>query len=334
MLKCLSKKIRKLSVLAGLLVVVAFLLVGCGGHPAGWTSPRELTDAEKEKVIAAALNTPEIKAQLAKEATYKTNLSWIAIVWNGSQASEWRILNYDWEKDPNFTLVTKSSVFYAHVLFNFGEPPKWQVYIAVNPDTGKAFMVMENPFRTGPTPPAPTPTPVPTPQPTPSPTPAPQGVPPGTPGAAADDIVTAPGGFTYRANVHQEGQPDWPPIPQSQTSVSGPFGAISLQYRSYIESKADETRNNIFFLDARNAPEIADPLQVSYRPEGLPDGMTLARDRQMYGGIGGQDKKSSRVVLKIQIAANVKPGEYPFAIHLVYQEKDFGSIPCTVKVLG
>jgi hypothetical protein len=112
------------------------------------------TYSEKARVTAAALDTPEIRAQLKKEPVYKTNLSWIAIVWNGSQTSELRVLDYDWRNDPNFALVTRSSVFYALELFNFGEPANWQVYMAVNPDTGKAFVVMENPFRTGPTPPA------------------------------------------------------------------------------------------------------------------------------------------------------------------------------------
>lgn len=134
----------------GLLVSILLLITSCAGHPAGWTNPRELSDVEKAKVTAAALDTPEIRAQLEKNPVYKASLSWIAIVWNGSRASEWRILNYDWENDPNFALVTKSSVYYALELFNFGEPPNWQVYIAVNPDTGKAFTVMENPFRTGP----------------------------------------------------------------------------------------------------------------------------------------------------------------------------------------
>ena len=135
----------------GLLVSIILLITSCASHPAGWTNPRELTDAEKVKVTAAALDTPEIRAQLKKNPVYKTSLNWIAIVCNGSQASSWRILNYDWGKDPNFVLVDKASVFYALELFNFGEPPNWQVYMAVNPDTGKAFMVMENPFRTGPT---------------------------------------------------------------------------------------------------------------------------------------------------------------------------------------
>jgi hypothetical protein len=162
------------------------------------------------------------------------------------------------------------------------------------------------------------------------PAPLPPG--PGTPGAAYDDIVSAPGGFTYRATIHQQGQPDWPPVQRSETALSTPLGYIGIGYRSYIETLAGETRNNIIYLDANNAPEIADPIQVDYHPVGLPDGITLVRGMQGYGGIGGQDRKSSRVVLVIHIASQVKRGEYPFAIQLEYEGEIFGSLTVTVKV--
>jgi hypothetical protein len=153
------------------------------------------------------------------------------------------------------------------------------------------------------------------------------------PEAANDDIVSAPGGFTYRAGIHQQGQPDWPPIQEEETTIQAFSGTIDFRYRDYIETEAGETRNNIVFLFGHNAPELSDPLQVQYRAEGLPDGITLERDREMYGGIGGQDRISSRVVLKITVAPQVEPGEYPFTIRLGYEGKDFGSIPCTIKVL-
>lgn len=156
---------------------------------------------------------------------------------------------------------------------------------------------------------------------------------PGPPGAAADDLVTPPGGFTYRANVHQQGQPDWPAVQQTEVTLEALSGTIDIKYRNYIETKAGETRNNIIFLFGKNAPELLHPLQVNYRAVGLPDGIIVGRDGQMYGGIGGKDKKSSKVVLQIHIASHVKPGEYPFAIHLEYEGKDFGSLPCTIKVI-
>ena len=156
---------------------------------------------------------------------------------------------------------------------------------------------------------------------------------PGLPRAANDDIVYPPGGFTYRANVHQEGQPDWPAIQQTEVTLEALSGTIDIQYRDYIETKAGETRNNIIILSGKNAPELLDALQVYYRAVELPDGITVEQGKQMYGGIGGKDKESSRVVLLIHIVPQVKPGEYALAIHLQYEGQDIGSIPCTIKVV-
>ncbi len=123
------------------------------GHPRGIASPRLLTGEEKEKVIESALKTPEALKQMGKFAQYDVALDWVAIVWENSEVSEWRVINYDWKNDPNFGLVSGGAEFYSEVLINFGEPHTWQVYVAVNPDTGKAVFVQENPFNTGPEPP-------------------------------------------------------------------------------------------------------------------------------------------------------------------------------------
>ena len=116
-------------------------------------SPRLLTDEEKEKVIEIALKTPEALKQFEKDSHYNTKLSWIAIVWENSEYSEWWGIDYDWKTDPNLGLVSGAAEFYSRVVINFGEPPQWQVSVAINPDTGKVALVEENPFRTGPTPP-------------------------------------------------------------------------------------------------------------------------------------------------------------------------------------
>lgn len=150
-----------------------------------------------------------------------------------------------------------------------------------------------------------------------------------------DDIVFPPGGFTYRANVHQAGQPDqWPPILQNSTTVKLPSSSIAITYRDYIETKAGENRNNIIFIDCKNASEISDPLDIQYHAEGLPPGITFARSHDMHGGIGGQGGRSGRVILVVHVADQIKPGEYKFSIVLEYQGKDIGSIPGTVKVVN
>jgi hypothetical protein len=156
----------------------------------------------------------------------------------------------------------------------------------------------------------------------------PMGVPPGTPGAAADDIVTPPGGFTYRANVHNQGQPDWPAIQETEVSLKSFSRTFSIKYRGYIETKAGETRNNIIFLEVSGFPPL-DPLKVSYQAVNMPEGINAEQDWQTYGGIGGLNEKASKTLLKIHIAAQLAPGEYSFDIKVA----NFGSIPCTVKVI-
>jgi len=167
-------KLRKrLWLVASLLVMVALLVGGCAApsaepvpnpqpapasevlpaeHPKGMKSLRLLADEEKVKVVEIALKTPEaVKAQ-TEYGYNETKLRWIAIVWKNSEYSEWWGLNYDWSTDPNFSLVPGAAEYYSEVVINFGQPPQWQVYVAVNPDTGQAVTVMENPYRTGPTP--------------------------------------------------------------------------------------------------------------------------------------------------------------------------------------
>ena len=163
---------EKFWVVASLMVAVAVLAGGCTGHPEGIKSLRWLTDAEKDRVVEIALGTPEASRQLEKESQYETSLSWIAIVWNGSghEYSEWRAFDYETvetgiprgivdvtpEGYPEKIVmvgVPESAELYSLVTINFGEPPRWQASVAVNPDTGKVALVQENPFRTGPTPP-------------------------------------------------------------------------------------------------------------------------------------------------------------------------------------
>ncbi len=185
-----------------------------------------------------------------------------------------------------------------------------------------------------------TPVPPPTPPPvsqlpstnTPAPRPPGEG-PPGTLGLANDDIVTPPGGFGYRANVHQAGQPDWPPVQQTEVQLWVSPDLLFLTYRDQIETKAGETRNNIFYLDVAHSQNKPDPLKASYEVKNLPQGFSVVSGQQMYGGIGGQNKLSSRIVMKITIAAEVIPGEYPFEFKVVVDGVDFGNIPCTVKVM-
>ncbi len=147
------------------------MMSGCARHPEGMKSLRWLTDAEKDRVIEIALNTPQALKQLEKYSQYKTSLSWIAIVWDSAEyeySEYWgfeyevvetgiprgysEIITSDGEKIVSFGVPEEAEI-YSRVTINFGEPPRWQVSVAVNPDTERVALVEENPFRTGPTPP-------------------------------------------------------------------------------------------------------------------------------------------------------------------------------------
>ena len=156
---------------------------------------------------------------------------------------------------------------------------------------------------------------------------------PGTPGAASDDIVTPPGGYTYRAKVHQEGQPDWPPVDEVEVSTHALGGTIRCQYREYIETGAGEIRNNIIYLYAEDAPDLTDPLDIEYFIEDLPAGIVIILGSELYGGAAGHNERSSKAVLQLDIASSVETGEYIFYIILVYQDEEVTVLPCTVKVI-
>lgn len=125
---------KRLWLAASLLVVMALLVGGCGGHPEGLKSLRWLTEAEKAKVIDIALNTPEAVEARETYGNYKTMLSWVAIKWRGNAAELWG-LDYEMvDKIPDN--VPESAEFYSRVEIYFGEPEQVLLRVAVNPDTG------------------------------------------------------------------------------------------------------------------------------------------------------------------------------------------------------
>jgi hypothetical protein len=146
---------------------------------------------------------------------------------------------------------------------------------------------------------------------------------------AADDIVTVPGGAAYRANVHQAGVPDkWPSILLTDILLRNGYHDLSVHYRSYIESKAGETRNNIIetSIDISNTGAPLVNHELTLYSMSVPQGIILG----MFdgGGIPGTDK----MVLTIQISPGITPGEYSFDIGIVFDDMYYGALPCTIKV--
>ena len=146
--------------LSVLMVMLEFLVVSCTNGTAadespGWFSDnlRCLTDEEKNRMIEIALNTPEALEWLDELGTYEARLSWIAVIWEGEEGgsiNQYWVLDYDVAEDGIPASVSNSARIYSRVLINFGEPPRWMVSVAVDPDTGTVVLVEEYPYRTGP----------------------------------------------------------------------------------------------------------------------------------------------------------------------------------------
>jgi hypothetical protein len=154
-------------------------------------------------------------------------------------------------------------------------------------------------------------------------------------GEAADDIVPAPGlGPTYRANVHQEGQPSfWEPIESTELVLGDSSDAAHISYRQYIETKAGQNRNNIFWVYLPNVEPAngnLKPVSVSLNTINLPAGMTITQTGEWHGA---DPARQSKISLRIEISPQVKPGEYAFDIAVEINGKDYGKVPCAIRVI-
>ncbi len=144
--------------------------------------------------------------------------------------------------------------------------------------------------------------------------------PPGTvANGAPDDILAAPGGIIYRANIHEEGEENpWPPIKITNVTLSSWFRELTVGYRDYIETRAGETRNNIFMVGRDNGRLN---LYATQFPLGLELTQTIIAGRVLFA------------VLVIRVAPEVAPGKYNFDIGLEINGGDYGTVPCTIEVI-
>jgi hypothetical protein len=154
-----------------------------------------------------------------------------------------------------------------------------------------------------------------------------QQVPPPTNSAeAADDLVITPGGSAYRANVHEQGvQNPWSPIVRVKAVLGNGSDILSIYYRDNIETKAGETRNNIIIVIKEGS--MLDSSTLALYAVAVPDGIALTNS--MAGGLPG----TLAEVVAVQIKPQVAPGQYNFKIGIEVDGKDYGTIPCTIKVI-
>jgi hypothetical protein len=96
-----------------------------------------------------------------------------------------------------------------------------------------------------------------------------------------------------------------------------------MTYRNYIETKAEEIRNNIFSVEIpqRDISDVV--LEVS----NIPTGMEITEGEKWYG-------PWIQTVLVIEISQQVKKGENDFEVAVSIDGEDYGIVPCIINVLG
>jgi hypothetical protein len=145
---------------------------------------------------------------------------------------------------------------------------------------------------------------------------------------AADDVMTAPGlGPQYRANMHEQGKTNpWPPLEMTFVTLGESPGAAIIGYRKDIETRAGEVRNNIIKVSIISN-DLDSVRSLSIYAQEVPGGITLTDGMQWSGPM-------TRVsVLVIDISGEVASGQYTFKIGLKINDKDYGTVLCTVKVV-
>lgn len=141
---------------------------------------------------------------------------------------------------------------------------------------------------------------------------------------APDDIVGTPGGMAYRANVHQQGvENPWPPIETTEVVLGSGSKAVYIRYRDYIETKAGETRNNIFRVRREGGFWEG---SLNLYATGIPSSIKLAQNIG-YGLIG------TLVAVLVIEAPDAAPGQYTLEIGLEINGRDYGTVPCIIRVI-
>jgi hypothetical protein len=140
-----------------------------------------------------------------------------------------------------------------------------------------------------------------------------------------DDVVVTPGGYAYRANVHEQGVPDkWPPIQTVDVKLTSVNNTLQLNYRASIDTKAGLTWNNIFRLSGTSIITIFS-VNAVFEPMNLPPGFEANEAQATIG-------PTTAAVMNIKISPQVKPGTYTFQIHVEIGGKDYGQVPCAITV--
>jgi hypothetical protein len=140
---------------------------------------------------------------------------------------------------------------------------------------------------------------------------------------APDDVIFTPGGLCYRANSSTGESADTFVIESTKVVLDDNDPESYLYYRSYIETRAGENRNNIF----RVTTPVWDIQNLELCTGDMPLGIEVAESEQWHG------PRTIASILTIMIAEDNEPGEYTFEIYMEIDGESYGSAPCTIKVI-
>ncbi len=98
---------------------------------------------------------------------------------------------------------------------------------------------------------------------------------------------------------------------------------VYIRYRDYIETKAGESRNNVLLISMGNRAVGS----LNLYTVNLPTVIEVTEGMRWHG------PGPVAPVLAIDSSPDIEPGEYSFDIGIEIDGKDYGTVPCTIKVL-
>lgn len=130
---------------------------------------------------------------------------------------------------------------------------------------------------------------------------------------ASDELTMNPGGSIDYSNLPGS----WPPIVEMHTTLNYGDHYVAIAYWENIETLAGQTRNDIFRTIYYKG------ITIGIKAVGLPNGITW-EDR---------DGSSGQRIISFNISSDVQPGQYDFKVDVMIDGDDFGTLPCTIKVV-
>ncbi len=149
-----------------------------------------------------------------------------------------------------------------------------------------------------------------------------------------DDIVFTPGGYAYRANVHQAGVPDrWTPIEVTDVTLPGEPNATRISYRSGIETRPGETHPNIVTVVLVNADPVSGPaLDAAVTLVGSISWLTVTQDEGLWHD--GDPARRGALILRMVVSDQAHVGKYDVQLEVKVNGRDCGAVPCTITVMN